>query len=423
MEKASINLMIARLLADVTERGGHAALFFDRQEHRLTSAGDLPPFCRWCLNTPALAARCHATYAEAAGNAMNAAEPFYYNCWAGLLFVAIAIAPFTHCRGCAAISGFRTAGDTWNAQAAADDAAVIRGESSDSRRPAALFAAAPQITTTRLRHLGAYLEDSGFAAGLNSAAYFQQRHAVYLEQRAIAEYAKRLTPAALNESALARRADALIAKLPGLNAEQLRRSAARYLAAVLKSCTWDLARLKAHLRIPLAMLARNALLRGADWSIAVKNEMRFVARLDQARAVEDACQLFIEILGEAAGQTRQPAHRTLPVTERVIRWLEENYAQPATLARAARAIGASSSAIIKHVRRDTGKTFHDLLLETRIAESKRLLANTRMDLSMIAQQCGFYDQSHFSRHFQRAINITPGHFRKLMKFSETDILS
>ena len=411
---------VESLLADAARYMGQGVLFFDREAQRVRVAGEAPPFCRRCLADPRLEPRCRATYEEAAANAMSSAEPFYYTCWAGLLFVAVAIAPFARCMGCAAAGGFRAA-----------DAQDENFEEDAARRPSrraggrlgSLFAAAPTISPARLRGLGAYLQDAAFSAGLNSAAYFRRRNAVYLQQRAIAEYARLLKPADLRPAALLRRADALAARLTAMDEARRRARCAAYLAAVLQACAWDMARLKAHLRIPMALLARDALLRGDDWSAVTRAELRFVARFEQAGAIEDVCYTFFEILSELAVRASQPAQGAAPeISERVVGWIERNFSRPATIAEAARAVGASASSIAKHVRRDTGKTFHELILESRLAEARRLLATTRLDLVVIAQQCGFCDQSHFTRHLKKAVNLAPGEFRKLMRVSEAEAL-
>ena len=422
MERERHDDAIGALIADAARHTGHGVLFYDRGALRVRTAGEVPPFCRRCLGDPRLEPRCRATYEEAAANALSSAEPFYYTCWAGLLFAAVAVAPFARCLGCAAVSGFRAASD------AADDFPggdfVLRGMRSRRAggRLGNLFAAAPPISPTRLRGLGEYLKDAGFASGLNSAAYFLRRNAVYLQQRAIAECARLLRPAHLTPAALVRRADALASRACGSDGGQLRRSCAAYLAAVLQACAWDLARLKAHLRVPMALLTRDAVLRGGDWHAAARDELRFAARLDQGRTVEDVCYAFLEILSEASLRASDADGVAPALSERVVRWLERNYSRPVTMTVASRAVGASASSIVKRVRRDTGKTFHQLLLEIRLAEAKRLLATTRLDLASIALQCGFCDQSHFTRHLKKATNLVPGQFRKLMVVSEAEVL-
>jgi len=95
-------------------------------------------------------------------------------------------------------------------------------------------------------------------------------------------------------------------------------------------------------------------------------------------------------------------------------WIECHYSGKAILASAARATGASVSTLAHTLRRETGKTFHQLLHEKRIAEARRLLSATTMKVSDVALCCGFTDQSHFTRAFKDAVNLTPGRFRELL---------
>jgi len=411
---------ISFFLDDVHRHTGHGILFYDREERNFRVKGALPPFCRCCLEDAWLSERCRDVYEEASRNALLTGEPFHYTCWAGLMLAAVALAPFTRCIGCAAIGGFRAASEA-GSQANFSDATggLIPPKKA---RIAGLLAEAPPISSTQLRGLGAYLQDAGFASGLNSAGYFRRRHEIYLQQRAIAEVSHKLGAAAISPSALVRRANGLIAGLARADGERRRRLCAHYLAMVLHASKWDMVRLKAHLRVPLALLARDAILRGEAWTDAARLERRFMERLDQAGTIEDVCYLFHEILVDCALHATQPAGLRPPVSERVVRWLESNYHKSVTLEGASLAVGASAPSIIKHIKRDTGKTFHALLLEIRISEAKRFLASAVHDLSSIAQQCGFYDQSHFTRHFRKATNLTPGQFRRLMTISEKDIL-
>jgi transcriptional regulator GlxA family with amidase domain len=63
-----------------------------------------------------------------------------------------------------------------------------------------------------------------------------------------------------------------------------------------------------------------------------------------------------------------------------------------------------------------------ILRDIRVTEAKRLLATTSMELSTIATQCGFVDQSHFTRTFKADINLTPGQFRRLLSLPKEEIL-
>jgi len=62
------------------------------------------------------------------------------------------------------------------------------------------------------------------------------------------------------------------------------------------------------------------------------------------------------------------------------------------------------------------KLFHmtpgEFILKVRIDASVRLLVESDLSITHIAMQCGFYDNSHFTRQFKSQIGISPNQFRK-----------
>lgn len=71
-----------------------------------------------------------------------------------------------------------------------------------------------------------------------------------------------------------------------------------------------------------------------------------------------------------------------------------------------------------YLSREFPKYFHSSLSEylrrTRIKEATGLLADKSLSLTEIAHQCGFSDQSHFTRLFKKMYNLTPSEYRKII---------
>lgn len=63
----------------------------------------------------------------------------------------------------------------------------------------------------------------------------------------------------------------------------------------------------------------------------------------------------------------------------------------------------------------TGHTFVEFLLRQRISKGIDLMLHSSKSLTEIAIESGFYDQSHFIRHFKRFLGTTPYHYRKIVK--------
>ncbi|MDK2125196.1 AraC family transcriptional regulator [Parachitinimonas caeni] len=67
------------------------------------------------------------------------------------------------------------------------------------------------------------------------------------------------------------------------------------------------------------------------------------------------------------------------------------------------------------VRKIFGISPAELILRNRIRSACALLRRGDDTLSDIAQQCGFYDHSQFSRQFRRMIGVNPSHYRKWLQ--------
>lgn len=85
------------------------------------------------------------------------------------------------------------------------------------------------------------------------------------------------------------------------------------------------------------------------------------------------------------------------------------------LADLAKVCGLSVRHFTRAFRGSTGMSPHEWLLHLRMERAKQLLKNSRLMLSDIALDCGFADQSHMTRTFQRCLGLPPGAWRRLQQ--------
>jgi AraC family transcriptional regulator len=105
--------------------------------------------------------------------------------------------------------------------------------------------------------------------------------------------------------------------------------------------------------------------------------------------------------------------RTLSPTQvrRVCEYIQTNLASDFGVAELAHQVNLSPhhfSMLFKHA---LGIPPHRYVLQERIREAQRQLAGSRMDISQLALQLGFSDQSHFSRAFRKMTGTTPKRYR------------
>jgi AraC family transcriptional regulator len=81
----------------------------------------------------------------------------------------------------------------------------------------------------------------------------------------------------------------------------------------------------------------------------------------------------------------------------------------------ARECGLSVNHFSHASRRTLGVAPHQWLIEQRVVLSKEKLRDDGLSLSDVATECGFSDQSHLARHFQRIVGVNPGAWRRALK--------
>lgn len=94
-----------------------------------------------------------------------------------------------------------------------------------------------------------------------------------------------------------------------------------------------------------------------------------------------------------------------------LRRISERYAESITNRQLAEACGLSVRAFERQFRATYGVSPHDYLRELRVRMSCSALVFSCRSITQIASDCGFADQSHFSKEFRRVIGETPRAYR------------
>ncbi|MEM1363871.1 MAG: helix-turn-helix transcriptional regulator [Pseudomonadota bacterium] len=81
---------------------------------------------------------------------------------------------------------------------------------------------------------------------------------------------------------------------------------------------------------------------------------------------------------------------------------------------AAKELAFSERSLQRHLGR-AGRSFSSVLRRARMREATQLLAKTDTSLAEIGYCCGYADQAHFQRDFQRVANMTPRTFRDVSR--------
>lgn len=100
-----------------------------------------------------------------------------------------------------------------------------------------------------------------------------------------------------------------------------------------------------------------------------------------------------------------------PVLADVFDVIERNHAQPLSLRDVAREVRLTPGHLTTIVRRRTGRTVQEWIIDRRMAESRRLLADTDLPVQEVARRVGIPDPGYFSRLFRRTHGTSPRSWR------------
>jgi AraC-like DNA-binding protein len=91
--------------------------------------------------------------------------------------------------------------------------------------------------------------------------------------------------------------------------------------------------------------------------------------------------------------------------------LRANSSAPMSLAELALIAGFSKYHFLRAFKRAYGVTAHGYQMQLRLERARQLIAEGR-ELSYVAYDTGFADQSHLTRRFKRSFGVTPGTFAR-----------
>ena len=118
----------------------------------------------------------------------------------------------------------------------------------------------------------------------------------------------------------------------------------------------------------------------------------------------------IFILHCASTGEETPENRLLHQVEA---YILSHLQEPVSIEDIASEVGYSTAHINRVFKQHYGLTPHAFMIDQRIHKAKEyLLKSDHPNLSEVALEAGFYDQSHFIKAFKKAYSISPNHYTK-----------
>jgi AraC family transcriptional regulator len=122
-------------------------------------------------------------------------------------------------------------------------------------------------------------------------------------------------------------------------------------------------------------------------------------------------QVF-RVLTAATAPSIHTQHAHYSRLQKVLRHIDAHLADPLSATALAALAGVSESHFRRIFTEATGMPPHRYVHGRRLAQARRLLALSDLPIAVIADECGFYSQSHLTRSFRAMHAETPAAYRR-----------
>lgn len=121
--------------------------------------------------------------------------------------------------------------------------------------------------------------------------------------------------------------------------------------------------------------------------------------------------LLVEVARLAADVVDDLRVNREPLLAEVFAVIEHRYAETLSLRDVARAVNVSAGHLTTTVRRRTGRTVQEWIVDRRMVAARRLLAGSDLAVGEIGRRVGYPDAGYFGRVFSRVHGTSPGRWR------------
>ncbi|HHV39597.1 MAG TPA: helix-turn-helix transcriptional regulator [Tepidimicrobium sp.] len=103
---------------------------------------------------------------------------------------------------------------------------------------------------------------------------------------------------------------------------------------------------------------------------------------------------------------------------KAVDYIENNYSEPLSLDDMAKYLNLNKSYLSHLFKKETAKTYSQIVNEIRIEKSKDLIINTNLSILEVALSVGYNNQNYFNMVFKKITGITPLNYRNQFAYKK-----
>lgn len=138
----------------------------------------------------------------------------------------------------------------------------------------------------------------------------------------------------------------------------------------------------------------------------------FAGLMDLYNLLHDLSECKYDILITDTGSNLLSENEMQLPGNKAFQYINKHFKEKVTLNDIAKYAGLTPAALCRRFKQISGKSLFDYLSEVRIEFSYKLLSESTLPISMVAQEAGFQNVSHFNRVFKKLSGVTPKEYKR-----------
>jgi two-component system response regulator YesN len=140
-------------------------------------------------------------------------------------------------------------------------------------------------------------------------------------------------------------------------------------------------------------------------------QRRFITEtINYALEIEDIKQYLLQMLEQIQGEINNLDNKGRIIFD-VEKYIIQNYDKNLSINQIAEHVYLTPTYLCHLYKKTTGRTLNQFILDVKMNKSKRLLTDTTLKISEIAEKIGYTNQNYFTRTFTKYFGLNPTTFR------------
>jgi len=248
---------------------------------------------------------------------------------------------------------------------------------------------------------------------INDLAFLKERNEKYVQQYKIANFLEKLKR---ENPDIARKIldkqDEIIQKVKLGDRAGAREILNEFLGSIFFESGMNFEVIKVRIIELIVIISRAAIEAGVGAQELLGLNYSYLTELSKVTDLEELLFQVTRVLENFIAKVSLGKEKKRKVrSQRMRDFIHQNFTRKISARDVAKEAGLSVGRALHLFREETGMALTGYINKMKVDYGKYLLLNSDIQLAELADQLGYYDQSHFTKNFKKFERITPSHFR------------